>query len=163
MKTEIFFEEVLQFSKKPVRDFFRFLMGIIFIAVIFNLILQKGRMTDFNLALTILLSLLLITNIILASKLIMQIREDGIYVRFPPWQPLASQFFWTDISEVYVRNYDSMKEFFGWGIRIQPRRTGYIVAGNTGIEIVLKNGNKVLITTHQPEAVNEVIRTMEKL
>ena len=162
-ESEIIFEEVQQVSKKSVRDFCKVLMGVMLIAVIVNLILRKGSMTDFNLLLTILLSILLFVNIILSAKLVLQIRADGIYVRFPPLKPLFSRYFWTDISEVFVRNYDTMKEFFGWGIRIQPRRTGYIVAGDTGLELVFKNGTRVPITTQRPNEINEVLRKIEKL
>ena len=160
---EILFEEVQQFTKASTRDFLRILMGIIFVAVIISLILQRGKMTDFNWLLTILLSILLLFNIIFGSKLIMQIRTDGVYVRFPPWQPFFSKYYWTNISDIYIRDYEAMKEFFGWGLRIQPRRMGYIVAGNTGLEIILINGRKVLITTQQPEQVNEVLRQIQKL
>jgi len=45
---EILFEEVQQFLKKSVRDFCKVLMGVLLIAVIINIILQKGRMTDFT-------------------------------------------------------------------------------------------------------------------
>jgi len=162
-ESEIIFEEVQQFSKKSARDFFKILFGVVLVAVIVNLVIQKGKMTDFNWLLTILLSLLLFASIILNSKLIMQIRTDGIYVRFPPLQPLFSKYFWIDISEVYIMNYEAMREFDGWGIRYAPRSMGYIVAGNKGIQIVLKNGYKILITTQREIEVNEVLKKIEKV
>jgi hypothetical protein len=160
-ETEIFFEEIQQFTKPSVRDFIKVLMGIVFIALIVSLILQKGRITDYNRLLIIILCLLLVANIILGSKLIMQMRTEGIYVRFPPWQQKFSKYNWADIAQVHARDYQPMKEFLGWGIRYAPGKMGYIVAGNTCIEIVFKNGNKVLITTQKPDEVNDVLRRME--
>jgi hypothetical protein len=162
-ETKILFEEIQQFTKASVRDFIKVLFGIVFIALIVSLLLQKGRMTDYNRLLIIILPLLLVSNFILGSKLIMQIRTDGIYVRFPPWQSKFSIYSWTDVAEIFVRDYGTMREFMGWGIRYAPGKMGYIVAGNTCIEIVLKNGNKVLITTQRPDEVNGVLRIIEKL
>jgi hypothetical protein len=163
METSILFKEVQQFTKKSVRDFIKVLTGIILLTVVISIVFQNGRMTDFNLILTILLSVLVLSSIVLGSKLIMLIRADGIYVRFPPWQPFFSKYYWTNISEVYVRDYEAMREFFGWGLRFAPRSMGYIVAGKTGVQIVLKNGNKILITTQRPEEVNELLRKIGRL
>ena len=161
-ETEILFQEIQQFTKAAVHDFIKVLMGIVFIALIISLVVQKARMTDYNRLLVTLLPLLLVINIILGSKLITQIRTDGIYVRFPPWQPRFSIYSWTDVAEIVVRDYGAMKEFMGWGIRYAPGKMGYIVAGNSCIEIVFKNGNKVIVTTQRKDEVNEVLKRVEK-
>jgi len=163
METEIVFEEVQYFSKKPVREFLKVLLGIVLAAAIVNLVLHKGRMSDFNWVMLALLPFLIIVNIVLSSRLIMQIRTDGIYVRFPPWQSGFSKYFWADISEVYIRKYNALSEYFGWGLRLGPRGVGYIVAGNTGIQIIFKNGRKVLITTQKEGEVHEVLKAAGRL
>ena len=162
-KSEILFEEIQQFTKAPVREFIKILMGIVFIALVVSLALQKGRMTDYNRLLIIFLPILLVANFILGSKLITQVRIDGIYVRFPPWQSKFSQYNWTDIAEVFVKDYKPMQEFMGWGIRYAPGKIGFIVSGNSCIEIVFKNGNRVLITTQRPGEVKEVLRRIERI
>ena len=162
-ETEILFEEIQQFTKASVRDFIKVLMGVVFITLIISLVVQKGRMTDYNRLLIILLPLLFVINTILGSKLITQIRTNGIYVHFPTWQPRVSIYNWADIAEIFVRDYGAMREFMGWGIRYAPGKMGYIVAGTSCIEIVFKNGNKILITTQRPDEVNEVLRRIEKL
>ncbi|MGZ3923812.1 MAG: hypothetical protein ACXVBJ_08575 [Flavisolibacter sp.] len=157
----ILYEEVQQFTGVSIRNFSKGLLGIVFLALIVSLIIQKGRFTDYNKLLIVLLPILLVVNIILGSKLILQIRTDGIYVRFPPWQPKFTTLSWTDIEEIDVREYRPMREFMGWGIRYAPRRMGYIVAGNNCIEVVLKNGYTVIITTQRKEEVNEVLKRIE--
>ena len=47
--------------------------------------------------------------------------------------------------------------------RVSPQGTGYIVASNTGIQIVLKNGNKILVTTQKPHEVNAILQKMGML
>lgn len=162
-EAEILFSETQQFTKPSVSNFIKVLMGVVFITLIISLVVQKGRMTDYNRLLIILLPLLLVINIILGSKLITQIRTDGIYVRFPPWQPKFSIYNWADIAEIFVRDYGAMREFMGWGIRYAPGKMGYIVAGTSCIEIVFKNGNKVIVTTQRKVDVNEVLKRIEKL
>ena len=159
----ILFEEVQQFARPSVGKFIKALMGIVFIALLISLAVQKGRMTDYNRLLIILLPLLLVINIILGSKLVTQIRTDGVYVRFPPWQPRFSIYNWDNIAEIFVRDYGTMREFMGWGIRYAPGKMGYIVAGNYCIEIVFKNGNKVIVTTQREAEVNEVLKRIERL
>lgn len=162
-ETEILFEEIQQFTRASVRDFIKVLMGIVFVALIISLILHKGKMSDYSRLLIIIFPLLLVANFILDSRLIVQIRTDGIYVRFPPWQSKFSNYNWGDIAEIQVRDYQGMRDFMGWGIRYAPGKMGYIVAGNCCIEIVFKNGNKVLISTQKPGDVNEVLRRVQKL
>jgi hypothetical protein len=158
----ILLEEIQQFTKASARDFVKILMGIVFLALLVSLLYQKGRLTDYNKLLIVLLPILLVVNIILASRLITQIRSDGIYVRFPPWQPGFVIFSWTDIAELYVREYGGMKEFMGWGIRYAPRMMGYIVAGTSCIEITLKNGGTVIITTQRREEVKAVLDSLQR-
>ena len=161
--SNILFEEVQSRTSRQTVVFFRTLFLIVLIAQVVTRILQKGVTTAFCYFLITLLSILFVINLVLPSNLTTQVRSDGIYVRFPPFQPSFSKFLWTDISEVYVRNYNALSEYFGWGIRFSPNGTGYIVAGTTGIQIIFNNGNKVLITTQRPEEVNEILRKIGKL
>ena len=154
-------EEVQQFTRTAVANFFKGLTGIIFLALLVSLIIQKGRFTDYNKLLIVLLPILLVFNIIFASRLITQIRTDGLYVRFPPWQSRFSIYKWIDIAEIQVREYKPMRDFMGWGIRYGVRKMGYIVAASACIEIVLKNGYTVIITTQRGEEVNEVLKRIE--
>lgn len=160
--SEILFEEVQSRISRQTIVFFRTVTIIFSIALILNLLLQKEEATAFTYFLFTVLPILIVLSLILPFKLTTQIRSDGIYVRFPPFQPSFAKFYWTDISEVYIRNYDALSEYFGWGIKITANGTGYIVAGNMGIQIILKNGNRVLITTQRADEVNEVLRRIEK-
>ena len=162
-ESEILFEEVQNRTSKSVSDFFKVVSFLVLIGLIINIVLQKGRANDVTYLLITIFPVLFIINLLLPFKLITQIRTDGIYVRFPPLQPSFKKFYWSDISEAYIRNYDALSEYFGWGIRFSHNGMGYIVRGSTGIQIVFKNGNKVLITTQKKDEVSELLKRIEKL
>jgi hypothetical protein len=80
-----------------------------------------------------------------------KITNDGISVRFFPFHTKSQEYKWQDIAQVYVREYSAISEFGGWGIRYGSGRTGkaYNVSGNHGIQLVFKNGTKILIGTNK--------------
>lgn len=162
-ESEILFEEIQSRTSRQTVSFFRTLSIIFLIALIVNLVLQKGAANAFTYFLITVLPVLIVLNLILPSNLTTQIRSDGIYVRFPPFRPSFAKFYWADISEVYLRKYDAITEYFGWGVKISPNGVGYIVGGNIGIQIIFKNGNKVLITTQRPDEVNEILKRVGML
>ncbi|MCG2612906.1 hypothetical protein LZZ85_01395 [Terrimonas sp. NA20] len=102
---------------------------------------------------------------ILASssfQLITQIRDDGIYVRFPPYQTQFAKFAWEDIEEIHVRKFNPAKEY-GFGVRLSPNGRGYTIPGDTGIYIILKNQSSVMISTAMPEEVMEVLKKLGRI
>lgn len=92
-------------------------------------------------------------------KLKTEIDEEGIHIRFFPFLFGKKTFEWDRIAEVYVRKY-SLAEYGGWGWRVGPSGVAYNTAGHSGIQLILKNGRRVLIGTHEPI---EVIAVLEKL
>ena len=61
---------------------------------------------------------LLVTIFILSIRLDTLVKEDGIYVRFFPIQ-LSFRFFpWANLTECYVRKYNPIAEYGGWGLTV---------------------------------------------
>jgi len=112
---EIFFDEVQGRTSRQTISFFRILSIIFLVALCINLLIEKGTVTTLTYFLITVLPILIVVNIILPFTLTTQIRSDGIYVRFPPFQPSFAKFYWRDISEVYIRNYNALTEYYGWG------------------------------------------------
>jgi hypothetical protein len=162
-ETQVLFEEIQNRTSKPVSDFFKVLSLVVLAALIVQVILQKGRTNGFSYLLITLATVLIIAGMLLPSRLITQIRPDGIYVRYPPLQPSFQKFYWSAIADIYIRDYNALSEYYGWGIRFSPNGLGYIAAGHTGIQIILKNGNKILITTQRQNEVNEILKRMNAL
>lgn len=97
------------------------------------------------------------------SKLSVSIDQHNLYYRFPPFvnsEKLLSQ---GDIKELYVRKYKPIMEYGGWGYRFRFRSGRAInVAGDVGLQLVLKNGKKLLIGTQKPEAMKEAVRRLKE-
>lgn len=102
---------------------------------------------------------ILLFILFLISKLEMQIKPDGIYVRFFPFHLKYRVLLWQDISRAYIRKYSALLEYGGWGIRYGLFGKGmcYNVSGNMGLQIEFKNNKKILIGTHHPEEINKVL------
>jgi hypothetical protein len=160
LNNTILFEETQGATRKSLIDFLKILTVILLAALVFNLIYQKGNFTDISGALAVGLVVSALAIIVTNTKMVTQIRNDGIYVRFPPFQTGYKKFLWKDIKQVYIRRYSAESEFMGWGIKTGPMGTGYTVAGDVGIQIVLKNNYKVLIGTQQSEQVDAILKAM---
>ena len=164
MTTEILFEEIKSSNKIKNKNSYWILTGIFAIVLLFNLIIQKRNPNQFTIALFGGLLLFGLLSIIatIKFKLVTQIREDGIYIRFPPFQPTFNRYSWDTIQELYIRKYNAMKDYSGLGIRIGPMGRGFIVSGDTGLQIVFKDNSKLLITTQRPEEISDVLNKVSK-
>jgi hypothetical protein len=94
----------------------------------------------------------------LVAKLKTKINNDGIYITFFPFFTKPKNFPWNEIKEAYVRKYKPIWEYGGWGIRIRWNNRAYNTSGNMGLQLIMKDGKKVLIGTHKPEALDEFLK-----
>lgn len=93
------------------------------------------------------LSMALLSSI----KLITRIDEQGVHYRFKPFHFKVQTIPWEDIDQIHVRKYSPILEYGGWGIRFGRNGRAYNIRGNTGIQIVRKNGKRLLIGTQRPD------------
>jgi hypothetical protein len=103
---------------------------------------------------------LLISIFVLNFRLDTQIKNDGIYVRLFPLQ-LSFKFFpWNSLIKCYVRKYNAVVEYGGWGWRLGlfGKGTAYNISGNEGLQLEFTNNKKLLIGTQKPEELSEVIQ-----
>jgi hypothetical protein len=87
-------------------------------------------------------------------KLITEVRDDGVYVRFFPWRAKLIPF--RDINRCEVRTYRPIREYGGWGIRYGRNGKAYNVSGDRGVQLEFIKGCSLLIGSQQPtaEAIN---------
>ena len=90
-----------------------------------------------------------------SAKLITEVREDGLYVRFCPLTHQGIAF--EDINQCEVRTYSPIREFGGWGIRYGRGAKAYNVSGNRGVELGLSTGKRVLIGSGRAEELARAI------
>jgi len=109
-------------------------------------------------------SILLVYGLIFSFKLKTRIDEKGIYYRFIPFHLSIKFIAWDTLKNAYVRKYDPISEFGGWGMkgRLLKRKSkgvAFNVKGNIGLQLELQNGKKILIGTQKKEEVKRVLIT----
>ena len=81
--------------------------------------------------------------------------SDRVDVRF--WPLTHRVIHASEIAGGGARTYSPLREYGGWGIRGFARNRAYNVSGNQGVQLILKNGNRVLIGTRQPRELEAAI------
>ncbi len=91
-----------------------------------------------------------VTMILLATiELRTVITDEGLEVKFWPFG--RRRIFKSEIKRAHVRKYSPLKEYGGWGYRVGPRGKAFNMQGNMGLQLEMKDGDKLLIGTRKPE------------
>jgi hypothetical protein len=106
--------------------------------------------------------MLFISLMFFILKLETKISDSGIEVRFFPVQLKYKKYRWEELEEVYLREYSPLAEYGGWGIRYSFLGKGRAlnVSGKTGLQLVFKDGRKLLIGTAKPEDIMQVLSVL---
>jgi len=159
MTQEILFLEKQRFSQWWVwllLAFIAFILGYFFIQEIKNGANWNDLIKTGNLAMW-LLFLLLTFALFYFSQLKTIINKDGISVSFFPFLRKKT-YRWQDIEKVYTRTYSPIWEYGGWGIRYGFKNgMAYNISGKEGLQLVLKNGKKILIGSKKVAAINRIL------
>jgi len=95
-----------------------------------------------------------------AGGLTTRVDEKGIAVRFTPFIWKEKFYSWTDLAEVKVREYRPLAEYGGWGVRGFGKNRALNVSGNKGLQLVMKDGSKMLIGTQKPEELEDFLKSL---
>lgn len=107
--------------------------------------------------LLLLLLTLALLGFVIGLRLDTEIRTDGIYVRFVPVHKKFRFYSWAELEKVYVRKYSPIGEYGGWGLRGLGKNRALNVSGNEGLQLIMKDGRKLLIGTRKPEEIKAVL------
>lgn len=80
-------------------------------------------------------------------KMIVEVMPGGVVIRYRPF--VNRQIPIGEIARVEPRVYNPLGEFGGWGIRGLGSRIAYNVSGNSGVELTLIDGRRILIGTQR--------------
>lgn len=108
---------------------------------------------------------LLLFIFLFSVKLKTRITNTGIYYRYFPFQFTETAIEWHELKDAYIRQYNSLLEYGGWGIRYGTAKRGKAVntsaSTNKGLQLQFNNGELLLIGTTRPDEIqmilNEVI------
>ena len=98
---------------------------------------------------------LLILLLFACSNLKTKFNEEQLEIRFFPF--LKKQFLFNDIQSMEIITYSPFFDFGGWGIRWNMEGWAYIVSGNQGLSVRMKDGKKYLIGIQNPEKYQELL------
>jgi len=90
-----------------------------------------------------------------------RIDHDGITYRFFPVHRKEKEIKWDEVAEVTVRKYKPILEYGGWGFRTGRNGKALNTSGNMGMQIVFKNGKKLLIGTQKPEELTKILKKLD--
>jgi hypothetical protein len=92
------------------------------------------------------------------------INDEGIFFRFYPFQ--KGKFIpWTAIDKAYVRKYNPISEYGGWGLRTGwSKKTGgaYNTAGDMGLQLEYKDGKRFLLGTQRADELRAFMEGLYK-
>lgn len=91
------------------------------------------------------------------TRLITIINEEGVAFSFLPLHWRQQFIAWEDIEEVYVREYDALSEYGGWGMKFGSQGKSYTVKGRYGLQLETTDGRKILIGTQRPIELERIM------
>lgn len=92
------------------------------------------------------------------ARLKTQVLDEGIAVSYTPFMRQRI-YRWADIESTEIRQYKPIREYGGWGWRRGWGKKGWAfnVSGNMGLQLVFKNGRRILVGTQRPDELEQAI------
>ncbi|ELZ88301.1 DUF6141 family protein [Haloferax sulfurifontis] len=91
-------------------------------------------------------------------RLVTEVRDDGLYIRFAPLHRSFRRVPWPAIESVEVTTYRPLQEYGGWGIRWRPGAIAYNVSGPRGVFLTRPDDRDLLIGSQQPDELASAVR-----
>ncbi len=116
-------------------------------------LIDSGTLTE---AFVFTLIIWLISLLLLFGQLKTEVREDGVYLKFFPFHWGFKRYNFSDIKQFQARTYKPILEYGGWGIRFGDG-IAFNTHGNQGVQLILKDGRKILIGSQKAETLAAAI------
>lgn len=159
-------ENKFEFSEKQrfTQWWLWLLLSAVMVYTIYNFIKDRQYFSTLELAISFLIPILVII-LFLVIRLETKIDEQGISVRFFPFQITFRYYPWRNIKKAYVRKYSPLTEYGGWGLRqgLFGKGKAYNVKGNQGLQIILNDEKKVLIGTQKQNELKLYLENSKKV
>ena len=79
------------------------------------------------------------------------IDDEGVHYKMKLFHWRVRTISWDEIDQIHVREYSPIQEYGGWGIKYGKSGWAYNVRGKHGIQILKKDGKRILLGTQKPE------------
>ena len=100
---------------------------------------------------------LIICLLLFSIKLVTEVRDDGVFVRFYPFP--GSKIPLEDLISYKATTYSPIKEYGGWGYRLSilKRSKAYNVSGNEGVRLDYSNGKHIMLGSQNAKKLEKAI------
>jgi hypothetical protein len=96
-------------------------------------------------------------SLLLVLRLETRLDAAGVHYRLFPLQWAWHSRPWTEVAQAYVRSYDPLGEYGGWGLKGSRSNRAYNISGDQGLQLVLRDGNRLLLGTQRPAEITQVL------
>ena len=168
MESEILFTESQKFEQPWIWIILLGVNGLLIFAII-KLVFDGQQFGNNSLNNFVLITAFVITMsltvLIFSLRLDTHLRKDGVYVQFFPFHQTFRYFPWDKIEKSYIRQYNPITEYGGWGLRtgLFGKGKAFNVSGNKGLQLEFTNKEKLLIGTNKPAELNEALDKIGQL
>jgi hypothetical protein len=132
--------------------------------LIFDNPFGNNPISDVGLLIVTILIFLFSVLMIFVLSLHTYINNEGVFVKYFPFQFRYKFYDWNTIRASYIRKYNPISESSGWGISLGNNATkAYTMSGNMGLQLVLRSGKKILIGTNEPDYLETVLMKLDKM
>ena len=99
---------------------------------------------------------------LLLIKLEVEVRSDGLFVRFLPLHLRFKKIPLDGVIDVQSVTFSPLGDFGGWGVRYGDQEKAYTINGKRGVRLTYKDGRGLLIGSLLPEEMETAIRAIWK-
>ena len=107
--------------------------------------------------------IILFNIVVIVMRLDVEIDEAKITYRFKPFHVKPRIIYWEDVSDFYIRDYRPIREYGGHGLKRKMKYgKSFTVLGKKGLQLILKDGKKILFGTQKPQELERIIGKLKK-
>lgn len=160
-KDAVFFREQQKFDQLWVQLLIFVPVAIVWYGAIQQLVMGipfgNNPASDDGMILLLILFGVLFPVFMLSLRMITEVRDSGLYIRFYPFHLSSRKFPFESIRSYEVREYHPLKEYGGWGIRFGLKGQAYNVSGNKGVFFEFSNGKTLMVGSQRPDELAAAI------
>lgn len=157
----VFFREQQKFDQLWVQLLIFVPVAIVWYGAIQQLVMGvpfgNNPASDNGMLLLLIIFGVLFPVFMLSLRMITEVRDSGLYVRFYPFHLSFRKYPFESINSYEVREYHPLKEYGGWGIRFGLKGQAYNVSGNKGVFFEFRNGKTLMVGSQRPDELAAAI------
>jgi len=141
-----------------IRHYWALLIVPIVVITTLLLLLPQSQPSDAPWPALVLLGLGL--ALLVTLRLDTRVDAVGVQYRLFPLQWRWQVQPWAGVQRAYLRSYEPLGEYGGWGLKGTRRNRAYNMAGSEGLQLELADGRRVLLGTQQPAKLRQALQML---